>query len=132
LKSSRITLLRTKNGDRGVVPLVVKTYGLIKNLYLKLEPENKELVSPSPNNPLQSISIRTVWETSVKKAKIENFRFHDLRHSTASYLAMNGASLLEIADILGHKTLQMVKRYSHLSEDHKADVLERMNKKVFG
>jgi len=52
--------------------------------------------------------------------------------STASYLAMNGASLLEIADILGHKTLQMVKRYSHLSEDHKADVLERMNKKVFG
>jgi site-specific recombinase XerD len=45
---------------------------------------------------------------------------------------MNGASLLEIADILGHKTLEMVKRYSHLSEDHKADVLERMNKKVFG
>jgi hypothetical protein len=45
---------------------------------------------------------------------------------------MNGASLLEIADILGHKTLQMVKIYSLLSEDQKADVLERMNKKVFG
>ena len=45
---------------------------------------------------------------------------------------MNGASLLEIANILGHKTLQMVKRYSHLSEDHKATVLEKMNKKVFG
>ena len=68
----------------------------------------------------------------MKKAEIENFRFHDLRHSTASYLAMNGATLLEIAGILGHKTLQMVKRYSHLSEDHKAEVLEKMNEKMFG
>jgi integrase len=132
LQNRRITLLMTKNGERRVVPLVGKAYELIKNLYLKLEPEIKDLVFPSPNNPMQPINIRTAWETAIRKAKIEGFRFHDLRHSTASYLAMNGASLLEIADILGHKTLQMVKRYSHLSEDHKADVLERMNKKVFG
>ena len=132
LQNRRITLLRTKNGERRVVPLVCKAYELIKNLYLKLEPESKDLLFPSPNNPKQPISIRTAWETAIKRCKIENFRFHDLRHSTASYLAMNGASLLEIADILGHKTLQMVKRYSHLSEDHKATVLEKMNKKVFG
>ena len=44
---------------------------------------------------------------------------------------MNGATLLEIADILGHKTLQMVKRYSHLSEDHKADVLENEQEGVW-
>jgi len=58
------------------------------------------------------VLIRNIEEmdTAMRKAKLENFRFHDLRHSTASYLAMNGASLLEIADILGHKTLQMVKR----------------------
>ena len=132
LQSKRITLTRTKNGERRVVPLVGNAYQLIKKLYLKLEPNSKELVFPSPNNPKQPISMRTSWNTAVRKAKIENFRFHDLRHSTASYLAMNGASLLEIADILGHKTLQMVKRYSHLSEDHKAAVLEKMNKKVFG
>ena len=45
---------------------------------------------------------------------------------------MNGASLLEIAEVLGHKTLQMVKRYSHLAESHTAGVVERMNKKIFG
>jgi len=45
---------------------------------------------------------------------------------------MNGASLIEIADVLGHKTLEMVKRYAHLSDSHKADVLERMNVSVFG
>ena len=132
IQKRRITLVRTKNGERRGVPLVGKAYELIKDLYLKLEPENKDLLFPSPNNPKNFTCIRTAWHTAIKRAKIQNFRFHDLRHSTASYLAMNGASLLEIADILGHKTLQMVKRYGHLSEDHKADVLERMNKKVFG
>ena len=59
-------------------------------------------------------------------------RFHDLRHSAASYFAMNGASLAEIAEVLGHKTLQMVKRYSHLSEQHTAGVVSKMNEKIFG
>jgi site-specific recombinase XerD len=45
---------------------------------------------------------------------------------------MNGATLAEIAEILGHKTLQMVQRYAHLSEGHTAGVVERMNKKIFG
>lgn len=59
----------------------------------------------------QPIDIRTAWENALIKAEIMDFRFHDLRHSAASYLAMNGASLAEIAEILGHKTLQMVKVY---------------------
>jgi len=132
LQKRRITLFRTKNNEVRVVPLVGKAYEQIRDLYLKCEPESQDLAFISPNNPTQSISIRTAWETALKRAKIEKFRFHDLRHSTASYLAMNGASLLEISEILGHKTLQMVKRYSHLSEDHKAVVLEKMNEKVFG
>ena len=44
---------------------------------------------------------------------------------------MNGATPSEIAEVLGHKTLQMVKRYSHLSEQHTASVVERMNDKIF-
>ena len=56
---------------------------------------------------------------------------HDLRHSAASYLAMNGASLAEISEILGHKTLQMVKRYAHLSESHTSNVVASMNEKIF-
>ena len=71
-------------------------------------------------------------EEAIKKAKLKNFRFHDLRHSAASYLAMSGASLAEIAEVLGHKTLQMVKRYSHLSEQHTHGVVSKMNKKIFG
>ena len=132
LNKKRITLVETKNGETRVVPLVGKAYELIRDLYLNIKPLSNDRVFPSTNTPTQFRSIRTAWETALKKCEIENFRFHDLRHSTASYLAMSGASLLEIADILGHKTLQMVKRYSHLSEDHKATVLEKMNEKIFG
>jgi integrase len=72
------------------------------------------------------MDIRYAWEQARTRAGLEDFRFHDLRHSTASYLAMSGASLVEIAEVLGHKTLQMVRRYAHLSEAHTAGVVERM------
>jgi integrase len=62
-------------------------------------------------------------------AEIEGFRFHDLRHTAASYLAMSGATLAEIAEILGHKTLSMVKRYAHLTEGHTSEVVKRMTEK---
>lgn len=64
-------------------------------------------------------------------ANIKNFRFHDLRHTAASFLAMNGASTAEIAAVLGHKTLSMVKRYAHLSDAHTAGVVTRMNAALF-
>ena len=68
----------------------------------------------------------------MKKANVEDFRYHDLRHSAGSYLAMNNASASEIAEIPGHKTLEMVKRYAHLSETHTTNVVSRMNEKIFG
>jgi integrase len=80
---------------------------------------------------LAPIDIRAPWEKALEAADIADFRFHDLRHSTASYLAMNGATLVEIADILGHKTLQMVKRYAHLSDSHVKAVVESLNKQLF-
>jgi len=78
------------------------------------------------------IDLRKPFENALRKAEISDFRWHDLRHCTASYLAMNGASLAEIAEVLGHKTLQMVKRYAHLSDGHVSSVVESMNSKIFG
>lgn len=66
------------------------------------------------------------WREALAAARIEDFRFHDLRHSAASYLAMSGASAVEIRDALGHKTLAMTNRYAHLRESHVADVMGRM------
>jgi len=128
----RIVIQETKNGERRAVPLVATSLQLIEQLKANDFNSMDDFIFHSPEDKTKSCCIRTAWEKAIKRSAITDFRFHDLRHSTASYLAMNGASLLEIADILGHKTLQMVKRYSHLSEDHKATVLEKMNEKIFG
>lgn len=66
------------------------------------------------------------WKAALKRAKIRDFRFHDLRHTAASYLAMSGATLAEIAAFLGHRTLAMVKRYAHLTDQHVGEVSKRM------
>ena len=86
----------------------------------------------TPDDPVKPVDLKKPWATAVNKAGLCDFRFHDLRHSAASYLAMNGASTIEIAAVLGHKTLAMVKRYSHLANSHTAKVVAAMNEKVFG
>lgn len=130
LERGIITLHETKNGDRRILPLVGHALALLKE-HAKVRHLNTDFVFPGKD--LQKpIDLRTPFENALKRSEIENFRFHDLRHSAASYLAMNGASLAEIAEVLGHKTLQMVKRYAHLSEAHTASIVEKMNNKIFG
>jgi integrase len=136
----RILLEETKNGERRVLPLVGKALELIKEKQQLREQAQAEdsdkpqtqLLFPGKRKKDRPAYLRYAWEDALQAADIEDFKFHDLRHSAASYLLMNGASLAEIAEILGHKTLQMVKRYAHLSEVHTTGVVERMNKAVFG
>jgi len=126
-----ITLHHTKNKERRLLPLMHYALELMEEHY-KMRSPASDLVFPSPSRPDKSWDSRTSWLTALQKANIQDFRFHDLRHSCASYLAMNGASLAEIAEVLGHKTLQMVKRYAHLSEAHTAKVVQSMNERIFG
>jgi integrase len=72
------------------------------------------------------IGIERAWQTAKRRAGLTDFHFHDLRHTTASYLAMSGASLLEIAAVLGHRSLKMVQRYAHLTTGHLSTVMARM------
>ena len=130
LKGGTAYLETTKSGDHRTLPIRGPALEELRN-YAKVRRMDSVFVFPSVNGR-KPYSFRPYWNRAVRRAEIKDFRFHDLRHTTASYLAMNGASLIEIADVLGHKTLEMVKRYAHLSDSHKADVLERMNASVFG
>ncbi|WP_133140238.1 tyrosine-type recombinase/integrase [Legionella genomosp. 1] len=124
-----ITLHETKNGERRILVLEDLALELILKLS-KIRQLNCDLVFP--NHSLKKpIDLRTPFENALKRAGISDFKWHDLRHSFASYLAMNNASLAEIAELLGHKTLQMVKRYTHLSDTHISMVVKKMNKKIF-
>lgn len=76
--------------------------------------------------------FRKYWEAALKAAALDGLHFHDLRHDAASQLVMAGATLHEVAEILGHRSLQSTKRYAHLSHEHKRDVADRVMAGVFG
>ena len=130
LSRGAILLEDTKNGESRVVPLVGHAQELLAELG-KVRRIDTDLVFHSATKPTVPIAIRKPWGQAVAAAELEDFKFHDLRHTAASYLAMNGATPLEIAEILGHKTLQMVKRYSHLSGTHTKDLVERTSSGIF-
>ena len=131
LSRGRAILHETKNGERRAVHLTGLALEQVKELG-KVRRLDTKLLFPGHRHKSKPLDLRKPWEEALKAAGIEDFHFHDLRHSCASYLAMNGASLTEIAEVLGHKTLAMVKRYSHLSDAHVLGVVERMNAKIFG
>ncbi len=130
LERGQIVLHETKNKERRVVPLTGRALALVLE-HRKIRRIDTDMLFPSQRGD-KAYEIKRSWEGALKRAGIENFRFHDLRHSAASYLAMNGASLAEIAEVLGHKTLAMVKRYAHMSDAHTSSVVASMNERIFG
>ena len=126
LKANRATVQDTRNGDPRVLPLVGKSLEALREMKLQGSAKS-EFVFPQPSGfPGPYEHFDQHWYDALEAAGIANLRFHDLRHTTASYLAQQGASLLEIADTLGHRTMSLVKRYSHLAQSHKVSVIERM------
>lgn len=128
LQTGRLTFQHTKNGERRVVPLQGYALSMLRQ---RPRGRDDELLFPGKADPSRPVSLRSAWEKALETAAVNNFRWHDLRHSSASYLAMNGATLLELSQVLGHKTLSMVKRYAHLSENHTARLVADMNRQIF-
>jgi site-specific recombinase XerD len=71
--------------------------------------------------------VNRVFLKALKKARIEDFSWHCLRHTFASRLVMHGVDLRTVQELLGHKTLTMTLRYSHLSPGHQLDAVQRLN-----
>ena len=71
--------------------------------------------------------ITNTFNAGVKRAGVEDFKFHDLRHTFASQLLMKGGSLKDVQELLGHKTMTMTLRYAHLSQEHKRKAVNLLN-----
>jgi len=123
----KIVLLRTKNGDTRYVPLTEEAEKILQSLST-FGVSGDQLVFQSNRNTKQQgkVSIREAFEHALKRAGIEKFRFHDLRHTAASYMAMAGATQGELMAILGHRSSAMTQRYAHYSQQHLKNVLERV------
>ncbi len=126
LKAGRALVRESKNGEQRTLPLAGRALEALRALRLQGGACSQYLF-PAPNGRDEPAEhIDAYWYVALQAAGVEDMHFHDLRHTCASMLAAQGCSLLEIADVLGHKTLAMVKRYSHLVVDHKAKVIEKM------
>ena len=129
MRRERLIFLDTKNGDRRSAPLTGAATECMRE-HARVRRLDTDFVFPGRNgHPLE---IAKMFRECATIAGLVDFHFHDLRHTAASWLAMDGATLAEIAEVLGHKTLQMVKRYAHLTEGHTRGVVERMNRAKLG
>ena len=134
---TRVHLTNTKNDKARSVLLTSPALELLEERRIKLIDSLQAkaatgLIFPSAVNTDQPIDLRKPWGSALQAAGVDGFRFHDLRHTTASYLAMNGASLLSISKVLGHQTTKMTERYSHLATSHIDEVVRSMNAVKFG
>lgn len=113
---------RSKNGDAKALPLVQSVVDELQ----RLRGAGDALVFGSLKAPGAQFNFTNAWQAALKAAHIRGFRFHDLRHSCASFLAKSGCTLLEIADLLGHRQISMTRRYSHLAASHRSSLVNRV------
>jgi len=118
----------TKNGEERHSPIPDITMTELK----KYRGIGDALIFPSDVNFHKPFDFRKQFTLCLKMAAVEGFRWHDMRHSCASIMAMSGATLLEIGAVLGHKSPTSTSRYAHLSTDHKSKVLNNVMDKSFG
>jgi site-specific recombinase XerD len=116
---SVVLLMDTKNGETRGVPLNTAMLTLLQEI--QEEQGHLGLTSPyvfvnlATGKPYRR-DADTAWYTALKKAGLTDVHFHDLRHTTASHLRMQGADLFTIKEILGHKDLRMTARYAHVGQ----------------
>jgi integrase len=111
-KGRMLNIPRTKNEEPNHVPLNDAAVAALRVVHDRGEARGRVFQSARTGEPLEN--GRHWFEDAVREAEIENFRWHDLRHTFASRLRMKGAPLEDIADLLGHKSLMMTRRYAHL------------------
>jgi integrase len=124
LKAGVLTIPRSKNGEARHVPMTSAVRSVLSRLPRSLDAS--ALVFPNSAGGSDLRWAEKTFPEAVRGAQIEDFRLHDLRHSFASRLAMEGVDLLTIKELGGWKTLAMVQRYAHLSPGHRQSAIERL------
>jgi site-specific recombinase XerD len=112
-----ITITQTKSGEARRVPMNGLVAATLRKLPSRMR--NEYVFTSKVGTPLNPQNfINRVFGPALRKAGIKDFRWHDLRHTFASRLVMDGVDLRTVQELLGHKTIAMTLRYSHLSPGH--------------
>lgn len=89
-------------------------------------PSPAMLIFPNPTTGKKFTDLKKTWQYVLKKANIENYRWHDMRHDFASRLVMKGVDLNTVRELLGHSDMKMTQRYAHLSPERKKTAVDML------
>ena len=123
LMNGRVMLSQTKNGDGRIVYLNESAKAAIRSLQFDQKTRSTDLLFQS----LTGEQVSMAFKRTCKAVAIADFRFHDLRHTAASWLRMRGADIHTVAQLLGHKDLRMAARYQHLSPTFLAEAVAQLD-----
>ncbi len=101
-----LTIHKSKNGEKRSIPLTQTLLNALRGFGKVIDISGKVF-------PISVRSLREGFDKAVSKATIDNFHFHDLRHTFATRLVQNGVDLYKVKELLGHKTIAMTMRYAH-------------------
>jgi len=136
LKHGFILLDLTKNGERREIPIDATLRETLTELFQGTKERPRRIDVPyvfyDPANGKAYKDVKRSFHSACKRAKIRDFRFHDLRHTFASHLVMTGHDLTTVKELLGHKTLTMTLRYAHLAPSHKVKAVDDLDKVLSG
>jgi site-specific recombinase XerD len=113
-----------KSGHTRTIPLNSEALRAVETWLEESDSTDSTYVFPSPKTGRGLVTIKTAWRDLLKLANLKDFRFHDLRHTFASNLAMKGADLYSIKELLGHADVTTTQRYAHLAPEHRSKVVE--------
>ncbi|MBK1722798.1 tyrosine-type recombinase/integrase [Thiocystis violacea] len=119
--------MHTKAGKRRTVPLnaIARNVIIVRERYKATHcPDAKWVFSDEEGNQIGS--VKRSFATACRRAGIEDFHFHDLRHTCAAWLVQAGVPLTEVRDVLGHSTVKMTERYAHLAPENTRAALARL------
>lgn len=131
LRHGFILLPVTKNGERREIPInkTLEAVFLDKSLIRRLDTPYV-FYDPVTGKPYRD--IKRSFGSALKRAKIQDFHFHDLRHTFASHLVMAGVDLTTVKELLGHKDIKMTLRYAHLAPSHKVKAVNILDSNLNG
>lgn len=124
LRNRKITVINAKNNETRVIPINQTLYQELLTLSEKVKGEY--VFSGRNGHPYGD--IKKGFSAALNRAGIEDFRFHDLRHTFGSHLVMQGVDLKTVQQVMGHKDIKMTMRYSHLSPEYVQEAIERLDK----
>jgi len=124
LKHGFINLIKTKNTEKRSIKINDTLHETLSGLVRRID---IPWVFYNPKTGKQYKEVTHSFKTVCKRAEIDDFRFHDLRHTFASHLVMKGVDLTTVSRLMGHKSLTMTLRYAHLAPNHLANAVNVLN-----